>query len=103
MNQATLWNGAGEIVVNTRVSAAAAIAPLKESMLRQVYELVVAAGEHGATDHEISAALRMLGDTARARRHELVDAGVFAASTRTRPSPSGHPMTVWIATGKPLD
>jgi hypothetical protein len=91
------------VVHDTRSQAAAAVAPLVPSMLRQVYELVVSRGDYGATDHEIRAALGMLGDTARARRRELVKAGILDPSGRTRPSPSGHPMTVWTWTGKPLD
>ena len=51
----------------------------------------------GATDYEIHAALGMTPDTVRPRRGELVDLGMIIDSRRTRLSPQGHPMTVWIA------
>ena len=54
MNQQTLWNGDGQIVVATRAAAAAKISPLKPSMLRHVFDFV---SERGATDEEIAAAL----------------------------------------------
>ena len=71
MNQQTLWNGDGQIVVATRAAAAAKISPLKPSMLRHVFDFV---SERGATDEEIAAALRMRDSTARARRVELLTA-----------------------------
>ena len=99
MNQQTLWNGDGQIVVATRAAAAAKISPLKPSMLRHVFDFV---SERGATDEEIAAALRMRESTARARRVELFHGGQIRDSTRRRRSCSGRLCVIWIATGEPL-
>jgi predicted ArsR family transcriptional regulator len=57
----------------------------------------------GCTDMEIAQALELLPDTARARRCELRDQGLIVASGVTRPSPSGRPAVVWIATDAARD
>jgi hypothetical protein len=81
--------------IDTR-AAAQAVAPLMPSMLEQVRDFITSRSELGATDHEIRTALRMLGDTA--RRRILVKDGFVVVSGKTRPSPTGCAMTVWIAT-----
>ena len=102
MTQQTLWNGDGDMVVNTRNAAAVAIAPLKPNMLRQVFDFVLSRGDRGATDEEIAAALYMRESTARARRCELRDDGQVRDSFRRRRSCSGRLCVAWIATGQPL-
>ena len=97
MTQQTLWNGAGEIVVDTRAAAATAIAPLAGGMLRRVEIYIAGRGEFGATDEEISISLKMRDSTARARRVELRDGGKIADSKRRRPSRSGRLSIVWVA------
>lgn len=84
--------------INTRLEAAKQIAPLAAGMRARVLQFIRQRGEHGATDHEISRELRLAGDTVRPRRHELVQDGLVTDSGNVRPSPSGRPMHVWIAT-----
>lgn len=102
MIQATLWDDAGEIVVNTRRGAAAAIERQRPNMLRQVYHYIRTRGERGATDEEIAAALGMKESTARARRCELRDAGQVKDSGRRRRGCSGRLCVIWIPTNQPL-
>ncbi len=103
MTQQTLWNAEGRIAVDTRAAAAAAIAPMKPSMLRQVFDFVTNRGERGATDEEIAAALEMRESTARARRVDLRDSGQIRDSGRRRRSCSGRLCVIWIPTGKTLE
>jgi hypothetical protein len=84
--------------LDTRAAAAAAIAPLVPSLHERVRDFIASRGHRGATDHEIQSELGLSGDTARPRRRQLVKSGIVVASGRTRLSPSGNPMTVWIAT-----
>lgn len=102
LEQRTLWNGAGEIIVNTRAAAAAVIAPMKPNMLRRVNDYVSRRGEFGATDEEIAYGLRMRDSTARARRVELRDGGQVRDSLRRRRSRAGRLCVVWVHTGEPL-
>jgi hypothetical protein len=87
---------------DTRSAAAASIEPYKATMLRNCYELFVARGELGLTDHELAEQLQLLQDTARARRHELMKLKIVANSGHERPSPRGRLSIVWTSTGKPL-
>lgn len=99
MTQKTIWNGAGEIVVDTRRAAVAAIAPLAGGMGRRVLEFIRSRGERGATDEEISLELSMRDSTARARRVELRDAEKIRDSSRRRETRSGRLSIVWVAAG----
>ena len=54
-------------VADTRALAAAAIAPMKPNMLRQVLVFVASRGHNGATDEEIADGLEMRESTARIR------------------------------------
>ena len=89
-------------VVDARAEAARSIAHLIGNMLRQVFDFIVARGGRGATDPEISDALNMKPDAVRPRRGELLKSGHVTDLGKTRPSNSGRPMHVWVATGKPL-
>src|SRR4051794_28675530 len=82
---------------STRSKAAAAARPRKSNKRCQVAAFIVGRGDLGATDYEIHSALGMTPDTVRPRRGELVDLGMIIDSHRTRLSPQGHPMTVWVA------
>jgi len=53
-------------------------------------------GQHGATDLEIQATLRMNGDTERPRRVELENAGLVRDTGRRRETASGRLATVWV-------
>lgn len=64
----------------------------------RVLAFILGQGEKGATDHEVSAALGMMLDTARARRiclrdtrHLLMDSGL------RRRTPHNRKATVWVA------
>ncbi len=57
----------------------------------------------GATDEEISEALRMNPSTQRPRRVELVEALLVEDSGHTRQTSSGMEAVVWIPTGRPYD
>lgn len=83
----------------TSVEAAKSIEPRLPELRQRVYDFI-ASQEDGATDMEIASALAMLTDTARARRCELVDAGLIRDSGKTRPSPRGRKSAVWIVAGK---
>ncbi len=102
MNQQTLWDNAGKIVVNTRLAAAAEIAPMTPNMQKRVLAFVASRGHHGATDEEIAAGLAMRESTARARRVELRDGGQVQDSLHRRRSRAGRMCVVWTATRKAL-
>ena len=81
----------------TSKTAATAIAGTSSAMRERVLGYIRGRGAVGAIDQEIAAELRMLADTARARRCELRDRGLIADSGCRRQSPSGRPATVWVA------
>jgi hypothetical protein len=81
MTQQTIWNVEGRIVVDTRISAAAAIEPVKPSLLHRVFDFIQQRGERGATDEKVAYALHMKESTARAA----------ALSSRPPPGPRLNP------------
>ena len=83
-SQQTLWDAAGLPTINTKLAAAASIAPLKSTHLRRVLEFIDAAGELGAIDEEIAIGVGLRESTARARRVELRDGGQVRDSGRFR-------------------
>jgi hypothetical protein len=90
------------VVHDTRAAAAASIAPLVGTHLVRVLAFIAGRGEHGATDEEIAAGVRLRESTARARRVDLRDAGQVRDSGKRRRSQSGRLCIVWWATGKPF-
>ena len=73
------------------------------SLEQEVLAALRSFGEHGATDEEINAAVRDRGRMAkesstRARRCNLVAAGLVEDSGRTRRTSCDMPAKVWIAT-----
>ncbi len=81
----------------TSQAAADKITPHVSWLQRVVLEFISERGAEGATDAEIVEGLEMDPSTERPRRGELVRLKLVEDSGRTRPSPSEHPMTVWIA------
>ena len=84
----------------TSREAAERIRPLTSVDRQKVYEALFQSGERGLTDAEIRQMTGLASDTARPRRCELVTGGFVRDSKRTRPSPSGNAMKVWICTSK---
>ncbi len=84
----------------TSQEAAERIRPLSSVARQQVYAAIFDSGERGLTDAEIREKTGLASDTARPRRRELVRGGFVRDSGRTRPSPSGRSMAVWICTSK---
>ncbi|MHB1035228.1 MAG: hypothetical protein ACYC0Y_11335 [Pirellulales bacterium] len=69
------------------------------SLQSRVYQVIAAAGD-GLTDEQISQALNVRPDSARARRIHLVHAGQVVDSGRRRLTLSGCQATVWVASEK---
>ena len=82
----------------TSREAAERIRPLTSVDRQKVYEALFHSGDRGLTDAEIRQMTGLASDTARPRRCELVKGGFVRDSGRTRPSPSGRAMAVWICT-----
>ncbi len=85
----------------TSKAAAEQITPHVSWLQGIVLEFIRYRGAYGATDAEIVEELETDPSTARPRRVELRDAGLIVDSGCTRPSPSKHPMTVWVAKEQP--
>lgn len=66
----------------------------------RVLEYLYQQADHGATDVEIEAALRLNRPTGGNRRGELRDARLVAATDRTRPTATGSPARVWAITDR---
>ena len=79
----------------TSKAAAESIKEVAGRLRRKVYEYLRSKGEVGATDHEVQAALGMLGSTQRTRRNELQKQGRVEDSGTTRLTPSRCRATVW--------
>jgi len=80
----------------TSRAAADAVKPAIGKLRRLVLHFIAKQGLAGATDHEVSAGLGLLSDTARARRVELRDAGRIVDSGQRRATPSGRRAIVWV-------
>ena len=81
----------------TSKAAAEAVDVHAGLMRDQVLSFIRARGEEGATDEEVSFALNMKLDTARARRCELRDAGLVRDNGRRRVTASGRRAVCWVA------
>lgn len=82
----------------TSVAAARAIKPDTNRQRAIVYAAIRQAGSRGLSDEEGIDATGITASTYRPRRVELVGRGKVIASGKTRPTRSGRPATVWIAT-----
>jgi hypothetical protein len=84
----------------TSKAAAEAVDVHAGLMRNQVLAFIRARGDEGATDQEVSLALDMDSDTARARRCELRDSGLVRDNGRRRPTASGRRAVAWVASGQ---
>lgn len=81
----------------SRDAAASMIAAAKRQRA-DVFRVILAAGEHGATDAEIEAATGIRAQSVSPRRGELRDKlGLIKWSGRKRQTPSGRSAMVWVA------
>lgn len=83
--------------IDTRREAVRRLEPEVNRLQAQVLAFIRDARRFGRTDEEITLALKMRPDTARARRCELRDAGLAVDSGHTRMTESGRRAVVWIA------
>ena len=81
--------------------AAESIAPCTGRLQSLVFDFIRTRGQTGATDQELTEALGMLSDTARARRVELRDRGLIVDSGRRRSTRRGRAAVVWIGSNNP--
>jgi len=65
---------------------------------QRVSRCILDAGSHGRTDEETGTELGMLLHSVSPRRGELVKLGLVRDSGRRRPTSSGRPAIVWVAT-----
>lgn len=71
-------------------------APKFGSNRAKVYQFIVDKQEHGATDQEIQAALKMPGDTLRPTRLSLLKSGLIYDSGKTRRNANNNECVVWV-------
>ena len=62
-----------------------------------VLAFILSMGTRGATDAEVAAGLKIPIQSVNPRRGELAELGFIALNGERRPSPSGCPCRVWIA------
>lgn len=85
----------------TSRAAALNVTPRTGTQRRKVLDFLVAVGNHGATRDEIAAALHMSPNTVRPRVSELLEGHFIAVREGvTRPSATGDPAEVLVATEK---
>lgn len=71
--------------------------PKMGSNRARVYQVILDKQEHGATDQELQAILKMSGDTLRPTRLSLLKDGLIYDSGKTRQNPNGNECIVWLA------
>ena len=81
----------------TRREAGRSIDAHLQRLQAAVLGFVEERGPRGATDEEIRLGLELSGDTARARRCELRDAGLIVDSGRRRKTRTGRRAVVWVS------
>jgi hypothetical protein len=82
----------------TERRAAIEVQPRTGTARRRVLDLIASRGETGATDEEVSIALRMRLYTAAPRRTELVRGGWVMDSGKRRRTTTGSRAAVWMLT-----
>lgn len=83
----------------TSREAARRIGKPATSQRAAILRYLVERGPAGGTDEEIQDALGLRVQTETPRRGELAQLGLVVDSGRTRPTSSGRPAIVWVATG----
>ena len=81
---------------DTRREAGRSIDAHLQRLQAAVLRFLEERGPRGATDEQIHEALELSGDTARARRCELRDAGLIVDSGRRRKTRTGRRAVVWV-------
>lgn len=82
---------------DTSHDAAASMIAAAKRQRADVFRVILAAGEHGATDAEIEAATGIRAQSVSPRRGELRDKlRLIKWSGRKRPTPSGRSARVWV-------
>lgn len=81
----------------TSRAAAESMVEAAGTLRSKVRIYIVTEGYDGATDDEVEVALGLKSNTARPRRHELMERSLVMDSGRTRKTRSGRDATVWIA------
>jgi len=84
----------------TSREAAESILESCNRLQKEVYEVILSRGEHGATDDEIQVALEMNPSTQRPRRIELDKKGLIRSTETKRKTRTGRKATVWVAAGR---
>lgn len=82
----------------TSATAATAVRLTSGSLRELVLDVLVAAGPHGRTDHELEARLHRGRDTLSKRRQELGLQGLVIDSGTKRRTPRGRDAVVWVVT-----
>jgi hypothetical protein len=90
--------GAPHAGCDTSRAAAESVGGKLSELRQQVYDFISSRGENGATDHEIHLECGLRRYTAAPRRRELFLAGLVEDSGLRRPTDTGSPAKVWIAT-----
>ncbi|MET8848066.1 hypothetical protein [Amycolatopsis sp. NPDC004625] len=98
-NQTVTASGEGRVSKNPRATSARAAVAVAPRVGSQRARILIYAAEHptGVSDYEISRDLRLLPNSTRPRRGELVEAG-YLADTGTTRIHRGSPWIVWMVT-----
>jgi predicted ArsR family transcriptional regulator len=83
---------------DTSIAAAIAIAPEAKRQRDRVLAFIAGCGYTGATDQEIEEGTGIVNNTVRPRRGELERDGLIKLTDRRRPTRSGRPARVYVAT-----
>ena len=81
----------------TSIRAAVRVYPETGSLRLKIYELILRAGNRGATDQEIESILSISGNSVRPLRGSLEKQGFIVDSGTTRENLNGNPCIVWRA------
>jgi hypothetical protein len=92
------FHGPAAASPETERRAAIEVYPRSGTARRRVLDYIAASGDRGATDEEISLALRMRLYTAAPRRNELLRDGWVEDSDRRRRTTTGARAAVWVLT-----
>jgi len=90
--------GAPHAGCDTSKAAADSVRHKLSDLRRLVYDFIVSCGDRGATDHEIHVECALRRYTAAPRRRELFLSGLVEDSGNRRPTDTGSPAKVWVAT-----
>jgi hypothetical protein len=75
----------------------------RDSLRRRVLRWFIERGEKGGTDDEAQDCMELTHQVETVRRWELFKACLVRDSGKKRPTKTGHPAIVWVATGNDYD